>query len=439
MISTPPSAVGEMALPLVCPVTLIVLGAVDGSVSPRHAKRASGPPESEHAANQTASNATGRAEIERCMAQALNGFRKSTRKQDVCALRFPAVLSPHDRKPHARRSVQRRCVRDCDYAADPRDPRATRRPRAVGGPRGAVAIVRRLSDELRGDPHHVGESPRAAAHGGGRHLSVSVHERAAAAHGDVRPVSDRGPVLLRDIRGERPRLEAVVRHDGAGRAQAERDSGNGRDRPQGVLLGPGGVSPVDRRRADTADARLARQRFAVDTLDTPGLQIGKERDSMRTLVRFLTAAAVALPLACQDSSQPGSNPRREALIPDAAATLASEYYSGYTDATTTLIDNAFEWQNAWARLYATVSPKPDVPVVDFLNERVVLVSIGTRNSGGFAVHIDSLVTSDEGTRVFSTLTVPGSDCGVTEALTQPVHAVRVPTPATPVTFSQQMV
>src|SRR5207247_10148020 len=44
-----------------------------------------------------------------------------------------------DRTSHARRSVQRRCVRDCDYAVDPRDPRAARRSRLMGRPRGAVA------------------------------------------------------------------------------------------------------------------------------------------------------------------------------------------------------------------------------------------------------------------------------------------------------------
>jgi hypothetical protein len=162
---------------------------------------------------------------------------------------------------------------------------------------------------------------------------------------------------------------------------------------------------------------------------------------MTTIVRVAMLAGISALLACQNSSQPGQNPgaRESVWVPDPAATLASEYYSGFDEATQRVVGSGPEWMTAWAQLYSRLQPKPDVPVVNFLTQRVIIVGLGTKNSGGYSVRLDSLVTFENGTKVFTTALVPGDRCGVTAALTQPVFAVRVPTPVEPVTFEQQTV
>lgn len=169
---------------------------------------------------------------------------------------------------------------------------------------------------------------------------------------------------------------------------------------------------------------------------------------MKTFVRTAALAAIAALLACQNSSQPGGaqnpgaqNPgaRESAWVPDPAATLASEYYSGFDEQTQRVIGSAADWVLAWTQLYRRLQPKPGIPDVDFGTQRVIIVGLGTKSSGGYAVRLDSLVTFENGTKVFTTAEVPGNRCGVTAALTQPVFAVRVPVPAEPVTFEQQTV
>ncbi len=158
---------------------------------------------------------------------------------------------------------------------------------------------------------------------------------------------------------------------------------------------------------------------------------------MTCVIRGVAVVSLAFALGCQDSSQPGSS-GRVATIPEPSATLARESYSGFTESTNDVINSYAEWQQAWARLYATVMPKPILPTVDFFSDRVLLVASGQRNSGGFSIHVDSLIASDDGTTVFSTFSVPGN-CVVTGALTQPVHAVRVQAPKLPVSFVRQTV
>ena len=163
---------------------------------------------------------------------------------------------------------------------------------------------------------------------------------------------------------------------------------------------------------------------------------------MSRVVRIVPLASLALALGCQNASQPPLNlgPRRAAWIPDSAATLAHEHYSGFGQAVQLAVADASTWENVWAQLYGGRQPTPPLPAVDFRVERVVVAALGGRGSGGHAIGIDSLVTYELGSIVYLTGTAPGSDCVVTGALTQPVHAVRVsPPPAEPIAFQQRSV
>jgi hypothetical protein len=130
----------------------------------------------------------------------------------------------------------------------------------------------------------------------------------------------------------------------------------------------------------------------------------------------------ALLTAC-DSGTPTAPPDS----PLAVETLTSEFYSGFTAPRRTVVRTAGELADAWQTLYATRSPQPPLPAVDFDRTTVVVVAAGNRPTGCFAIEVTGASLRGDGAAVFEvTETVPGPTCACTQALTQPVHVVRVP-------------
>src|SRR3989449_7164992 len=109
---------------------------------------------------------------------------------------------------------------------------------------------------------------------------------------------------------------------------------------------------------------------------------------MNPLRRLLVPVlAIALSLGCQDASSPPVDGRAfgsrvSAWLRDSTAAITHEYYSGFGDSTNLVIADSYTWAVTWARLYASLRPRPLLPTVDFRTERVVLVALGGRSSGG---------------------------------------------------------
>jgi hypothetical protein len=166
---------------------------------------------------------------------------------------------------------------------------------------------------------------------------------------------------------------------------------------------------------------------------------------MNVLTRLLLpVVAVALSLGCADASSPPGDgialgTRLSAWVPDPSAALAHEYYSGFRDAAGLVIADSRSWEAAWARLYAGARPQPPLPAVDFRAERVVLVALGERNSGGYDIRIDSVARFQRGSVTYVTGTAPGHSCLKTGALTQPVDVIRLSRGVEPMAFQQRAV
>ena len=73
----------------------------------------------------------------------------------------------------------------------------------------------------------------------------------------------------------------------------------------------------------------------------------------------------------------------------------------------------------WQAHNAGVSPTPPVPEVDFSKEMVIAAFAGTRKSGGYVLSVSRITVYPDRIEIDLSLTQPGSDCMVTEALTQP--------------------
>src|SRR6185312_2231043 len=77
-------------------------------------------------------------------------------------------------------------------------------------------------------------------------------------------------------------------------------------------------------------------------------------------------------------------------------------------------------ESGYRRLFGHGSPG-----FDFRQDVVVFYSAGTKNSGGYTAEITAIEKRGQRLSVTTQLTVPGSDCIVTQALTTPSVLARV--------------
>jgi hypothetical protein len=106
--------------------------------------------------------------------------------------------------------------------------------------------------------------------------------------------------------------------------------------------------------------------------------------------------------------------------------VAQYLYSGVRDRRRLFIKDVGSWTTLWEEVTAPYEPPPPVPAIDFGSEAVVVASMGTRPTGGYSITIEGVYEDDGELYVVVRERAPGSNCVVTQAITAPVHAVRVP-------------
>ena len=158
---------------------------------------------------------------------------------------------------------------------------------------------------------------------------------------------------------------------------------------------------------------------------------------MRIPIRLALIAALAQ-VGCLSSSSghltaPPVSVTVTRITPNAPATLS---YSGYLSETRAVIDNAADLAAAWSRALALQADPPAPPDVDFTHDRVLLVALGERATGGYGIEVARAdrVGSDVVVEVLSTS--PGRGCVVSDALTQPVDIVKIPRDSGTVRFEE---
>lgn len=107
-------------------------------------------------------------------------------------------------------------------------------------------------------------------------------------------------------------------------------------------------------------------------------------------------------------------------------TVAKASYSGFSEPTREVVRTPGEWAEVWQTLHAGQSEVPALPAIDFDREMVVVAAAGARANGCYSIDVTAARRRGNGAVEFElTETVPGPACGCTQAITQPVHAVRV--------------
>ena len=100
-----------------------------------------------------------------------------------------------------------------------------------------------------------------------------------------------------------------------------------------------------------------------------------------------------------------------------------------------VVRDSATWASLWPQLVGSHSPRPVLPAVHFADEMLIVVSMGTRSSGGYIVMIDSIRVTSDTLRVFVREQSPGPRCGTTAALTAPAALARLERSELPVTFA----
>lgn len=107
-------------------------------------------------------------------------------------------------------------------------------------------------------------------------------------------------------------------------------------------------------------------------------------------------------------------------------TVEQQFYGNYeVEAQNRVIRDAAVFGKFWNRLHEGQKPLPPVPEIDFSREMVVATVLGTKPTGGYVAEITEIAAGAGQVGILVTNSIPGSGCGVTTALTNPYHIVKM--------------
>ena len=106
--------------------------------------------------------------------------------------------------------------------------------------------------------------------------------------------------------------------------------------------------------------------------------------------------------------------------------VATSQQSSWEEVLEVLLTTPDAWAAAWGHLHDGIAPPPPMPEVDFTTQRVMIITAGSRPSGGFALSHERTEVAGDTLVLDVTLSVPGPSCATTQALTSPALALALP-------------
>ena len=127
--------------------------------------------------------------------------------------------------------------------------------------------------------------------------------------------------------------------------------------------------------------------------------------------------SLACPLACAADGDASSFPIRS---------LAKGALSGIADSRREIIHSADKWEKLWSQHAVSVGTGVRAPAVDFSKEMVVVATLGTHRTGGYAIEIVRVAAVEKTLKIVVNQTSPPPGAMAIQALTAPFHFVAVP-------------
>jgi hypothetical protein len=153
--------------------------------------------------------------------------------------------------------------------------------------------------------------------------------------------------------------------------------------------------------------------------------------------RSIHLVAIVVPLiGCTPAVDP-QLPPDAVKLEGATETVLHNSYSGIVDRRRLVIRDPQAWSAVWNEAYRRHIPVPSVPEIDFSRNIVIVAGMGSRGTGGYGITFDTIYEADDVLYAVVRESAPGRSCIVTQALTQPVTAVRVARPGADVRFIER--
>ncbi len=115
-------------------------------------------------------------------------------------------------------------------------------------------------------------------------------------------------------------------------------------------------------------------------------------------------------------------------------TILKEQYSSIQKKQDMIITKASAWESLWEQMHKNVQPMPSLPKVDFSQEMLIGVFMGTKSTGGYDINIQSIKETESEIVVTVKEIFPRNTGFVSTALTQPTHVVKLLTSKKKVVF-----
>ena len=171
------------------------------------------------------------------------------------------------------------------------------------------------------------------------------------------------------------------------------------------------------------------------------------------VVLVATACGASLPTdsvddvvgAVPDAQNPATGndqipPSATQIPPASVDTLFQSSVSGVAESRRQVIRDMEEMAAAWNEVTSPFLSDvgTEAPDVDFASVQVLLLAMGERPSGGYAIEAGGMAVAGDTLYVEVVETAPGPSCITTMALTQPVLLLAVPTSAAEVAYVERM-
>jgi hypothetical protein len=100
--------------------------------------------------------------------------------------------------------------------------------------------------------------------------------------------------------------------------------------------------------------------------------------------------------------------------------------SGISEARQEIIRDKAAWEKLWSRHCGRTKPAEKLPDIDFAKEMVIVVTMGTQSTGGYAIEIVSVEETNQVLRISVRRTKPPKGAMTIQVLTAPFQMVTVP-------------
>jgi lysyl-tRNA synthetase class I len=148
----------------------------------------------------------------------------------------------------------------------------------------------------------------------------------------------------------------------------------------------------------------------------------------------LVALYFILLFSCSTTINKSTNPLPQEIIP--FETLAQDFYGGMADSNHLVIKDTESLVNIYELINKGRIPALDIPTINFNKETVIALFLGEKNSGGYSIAVEKIMSINGKVTVTYKITTPKPGNMVSSVMTQPFCIVKMPKSSNEIVFDK---